>query len=222
MKKIKVLLSFVFIATLFLVCTAQCKKESSNKSDYLNLISDSKQWFVTYHLNSCPYYNCTYTEVFSVGNDTVINGLSYRNIFVTTGTDVPQETVLYGQVRETDDKKVYLLIKGTEKLYYDFNIQVFDTISNWQLIKIDTIELYGQNRLKYEFNSICMSYKTYWIEGIGDTRGLFYEDGFQCLGDVVAEEMGGSAYELNCVEEMEVSIYSSGLYDDCWIYEPPK
>ncbi|MCU0289430.1 MAG: hypothetical protein MUF15_23915 [Acidobacteria bacterium] len=222
MKNVKVVWVFVLITAPALTGFAQWKNEPSDQDNNRNLISKDRQWFVTYHLNSCPYYNCTYTEVFSVGNDTVINSLYYRNIFVTTGTDAPQKTVLYGQVRETDDRKVYLFRKGIEKLYYDFTIRVRDTISNWQLVKMDTIELYGQNRLRYEFKSVCMSYKAYWIEGIGDTRGLFYEDGFDCLGDVVAEKMGGPVFELNCVKEMESTIYHSGLYDDCWVYDPPE
>jgi hypothetical protein len=222
MKKIKVLLAFVFISTLFLVGFAQCKKEISNNANYLKLISESKQWYVTYHLDSCQYFDCTYTELYSIGNDTVINEVNYKNVYLSRGIESPMERILYGQVRETNDKKVYLFKGGVEKLYYDFGMQIFDKLSNWQLIKIDTINVYGQNRLKFELKSICSSSKACWIEGIGDTRGLFYNDCFDCIGDVVIEDVGGSVYELNCVEEMESTIYNSELYDDCWIYKPPK
>lgn len=220
MKKIRLLSALIFMLMIVLVSFAQCKKETSNDANYLRLISNSKQWFVTYHLNSCQFYNCTFTELYSIGNDTVINDVMYKNIYLSEGYEMPQDKILYGQVRETDDKKVYLFKKGEEKLYYDFDLKILDTITNWQLIKIDIVNLYGQNRKKYEFKSICTKDTTWWIEGIGNIRGPFYVDNFGCAGKISWQDMGGNVYELNCVEEKQSTIFKSELYDDCWVYQP--
>jgi hypothetical protein len=218
MKKIRLLSALTFMLMVVLVTFAQCKKETSNNADYLRLISNSKQWFVTFHTDSCRYA-CTFTELYSIENDTVINNVTYKNIYLSRGYEFPQNKILYGQARETDDKKVYLLKGGKEKLYYDFGMKILDTITNWQLVKIDTVNFYGQNRKKYEFKSICTNATTYWIEGIGNINGLFYEDNFGCAGDITWNEEGGATYELNCVEEKQSTIFKSELYDDCWVYQ---
>lgn len=221
MKKIRLLSASIFTLMVVLVTFAQCKKETSNNADYLRLISNSKQWFVTFHTDSC-HYECTFTELYSIGNDTVINNVTYKNIYLSRGYEFPQNKILYGQVRETDDKKVYLFKGGEEKLYYDFGMKILDTFSNWQLVKINNVNLFGQNRKKYEFKSICTADTTSWIEGIGNIRGPFYEDSFHCGGEITWEDVGGNAYELNCVEEKQSTIFKSDLYDDCWVYRPYK
>jgi hypothetical protein len=219
MKEMRYLSALIYSLMVVLVSFAQCKKGTSDNDNYLKLISDSKQWFVTYQSDSC-HYSCTFTELYSIGNDTVINNIGYMNVYLSKGYESPLNKTLFGQVRETDDKKVYLLKFGVEKLYYDFDLKISDTITNWQLVKIDLVNLYGQNRKKYEFKSICTPTKTYWIEGIGDIRGPFYKDNFGCQGNISWSEMGGAAYELNCVEEKQSTIFKSGLYQDCWVYQP--
>lgn len=177
-------------------------------------------WYVTYHLNPCPYYDCTFTELISIGKDTTVNNMTYKKVFIQYGSEAPTNKKIYGLARETEDKKVYFLQYDEETLYYDFNLSIMDTIGNWQLNMIEDIFVLGTERKKYQFISICTYDTTYWIEGIGNINGPFYSDNFGCIGELAWHTSGGSIYELNCVIENNNKIYESGLYDDCWIFDP--
>lgn len=219
---IKQRLFIITIIALFSINLSSCDKsdESDLNPKHLYLLTNDKSWYVIYHNNSCPGFDCTFTYLYSIGRDTLINNIQYKEILETSGKESPIHTETYGYARETNDKKVYLLKNDIERLYYDFNIKIFDTVNNWQLIDIETIEISNIIRKKLFLKSICTSDSTYWIEGIGSIDGLFYQDNFKCMDSLIINFQGGSIYELNCVYENEINIFESGRFNDCWVFEP--
>lgn len=219
-KSFKQKLRAIFTIAMVIICFSNCDKENDVNPEYSSLLKQSNEWYVTYHLNSCPGYACTYTQLYTIGNDTVINHIEYQKIIITGGEESPTESQIFGYARETKDKKVYLLENGIEKLYYDFNMNILDTIGNWQLMDIESIDILNQPRRKFKLKSICTSDTTFWVEGIGSEKGVFYRNYFDCSGDLVSYKQGTTFYELNCVFDEDIKIYGSELYDDCWICKP--
>ena len=210
----------ISLAILFLGII-NCEKENT-KPHSKRFFDKKKKWYITYHMNSCPYYNCTYTELYTIGEDTIINSFEYKKIFKITGKDEPKDTMLYGFGRESKDKKIYLLKNKQEVMYYDFGANVQDTIGDWVVNSIQTETYFDTERKKTELISMCTSDTSYWIEGIGSIDGLFTPKYFSCMDSIVAFVSGGSIYELNCVFKGDTKIFDSELYSDCWIFEPHR
>lgn len=127
-----------------------------------------------------------------VSNDTVIGTETYHKLFIpylksdSTGCTSASVTqgIYKGCIREDGiAKKVYYIKASlsTEKLLYDFNLQVGDTVfgelevpglAKDTVISIDSVEAWGGGGvwLKRWFINSC--YNIYIIEGVGSTYGL--------------------------------------------------
>ena len=53
------------------------------------------------------------------------------------------EWEVYGYLRETEDGKVYFRRGIEDVLLFDFNAEVGDTVRGLVVIKIDTVNIYG-------------------------------------------------------------------------------
>ncbi len=133
-------------------------------------------------------------------NDTIINSETYYDIL---GRDV--------YVREdTIEKKVWFLILGTERVLYDFSLDIGDTTELLGLV-VDTIteEVINQTtRKKY-----WLSNGEIWIEGIGSTLGILRRN---MIGYV------GATFWLLCAYEDEQLVYQNPDYNTCYIQTSVK
>lgn len=125
-----------------------------------------------------------------VSNDTLIGSQTYHKLFIpylrsdSTGCTSASVTqgIYKGCIREDiSAKKVYYVKPSfsTEKLLYDFNLQVGDTV--WgeleapikdTVIAIDSIETWGSGGGWVKRWLINSCYNIYIIEGVGSTYGL--------------------------------------------------
>ena len=97
------------------------------------MVETSKRWYVTTHFNNCPNYDCTFTDLYTIGKDTIINGLIYYKVYLYQNMDsIAKDSTLYGLIRETSDKKVFLLKDKQEQLYYNFDLKVNDIFGNYK------------------------------------------------------------------------------------------
>jgi hypothetical protein len=151
--------------------------------DYLPIPESNSKWINTYsELVPDPYPHFEISNIVSYctsGLDTIINGLSY---FIIDTCDSGYKGAL-----RNENGKVWFLPKNsqTEFLLYDFTAQPGDTIlnvyietfgSSYELYDlyvgpdaIDSILIDGNYRRRISFEA------GYWIEGIGNTQGLFIE-----------------------------------------------
>jgi hypothetical protein len=153
------------------------------------------------------------------GNDTVINSIDYVQLICATrfesfnsssGMSAGSTSYQYiGAFRnDANTKKVFYIPKNdtAEKLLYDFNLSLGDTVSNWYNItypaavgvvsQIDSVYLDSQYLQRFRF--FYNQYDTiYLIEGIGLTSGL-----------LSAVQYVGAVYEdLLCFGVGNMSIY---------------
>ena len=138
--------------------------------------------FVSWHL---LYYKHT------IDGDTVIDGKTYYKIHRTGieiiipesipgDTDTVTINCYVGALREDSTKSFYMIFnyQTTEKLLYDFNLGIGDTLTQMSGItgcsqpitieNIDTVYLGSQPRKRFFLNNLF-----YFIEGIGASSGLF-------------------------------------------------
>jgi hypothetical protein len=161
-----------------------------------------------------------YTELYKIGNDTLINNTHYNKIFRCNDT-LNLSWQLFPEFIRQDTNKVYIRTnESTERLIYDFNLSIGDTISqenfqidetNWILTEIDTVYLYGYWRKQWTFKN--MDYgpsgpEDIWIEGIGSTYG------FNTPGNFMLEVFT----LLLCVKQGETYIYRNPYLNSCYIY----
>lgn len=131
-----------------------------------------------------------YYSIF-VSNDTLIGTETYHKLFIpylksdSTGCSSASVTqgIYRGCIREDNAaKKVYYIqpMLSTEKLLYDFNLQVGDTVFGQletlgpkdTVISIDSIETWGSGGGWVKRWLINSCYNIYIIEGVGSTYGV--------------------------------------------------
>jgi hypothetical protein len=215
-------LILILISILFI----DCQKDDSDNNDKTNsLVDNSKVWYVSEYPNPCP--SCIWPHKIVLGKDTTINSNIYKTILDYHGDAIESncKPSNLGYIRETLDKKVYWHIKllsepASDILIYDFNAQINDTIDNWIVTKIDTVNILSINRKRITLRN-CEQSKRYWIEGIGNMSDfLSYAGRTICdyKTGIVMEKMGGSGYKQNCVKQGDEFIYNDSLTTDCWTY----
>jgi hypothetical protein len=166
-----------------------------------------------------------------IHGDTILNGISYLKLYTTffrtiqiemPKPQLPKIVNYYDSIGPTFIRydsllnRVYYLpnVDTTEKLIYNFNLQVGDTVPMQSvyfpptavIYSIDTTIIFGVQHKRFFLNPINQFGSTentnYIIEGIGGTNGLtFYQPEFQPLS--------GGIYmtKLNCFEYKD-SVFS--------------
>ena len=136
-------------------------------------------------------------ERFAVnGEDTIINGISYKKIYMFLNTEFDKNTASYiGALREDEQKRIWLKMDKSIHLYkprlfsnaeeillYDFSVKEGDTIKSEYfniaggdvvVEKIDTIKIGNTYRKKIKIKT-DQWINLEWIEGIGSLYGLFF------------------------------------------------
>lgn len=146
------------------------------------IVSDSVVWNIFYAGEDHGDY---YEYQYRMAGDTMIHGYTYKKLYEYRGFG---DLSPAGFTRESG-KYIYYRTslgsgKDTELIAYDFNLQVGDTFirvdqrrnSKCPIIlqTIDSVVLSnGEYRKRYNFKDSCYGPPTYWIEGIGSSRGPF-------------------------------------------------
>lgn len=131
-----------------------------------------------------------YTKKYLANGDTLHNNFSYIKI-ERNDTFVPGGALLYAFLREDSTNKVWVSFRypfcdTTERLLYDFNISIGDSLivygSTSQVLIVDSITNIlldnGETRKCFHMLNGCGSgymdgEQLIWIEGIGSNGGLF-------------------------------------------------
>jgi hypothetical protein len=171
----------------------------------------------------------SYWENLSVDNpigvigDTTINNTQYIKICQSTDTlfEFQSDYPFYCAVREEDSKYYFVFPnETTEILYYDFNMEVGDTIHYpqnefiWQPItlKVTTKDsiLIGSNyrkRLTLQNNDGTTGWiPQIWIEGIGSNYGLRYSHNY-----IVDFE-----HAMSCFHQNDSLVYQDNQFQACY------
>lgn len=190
------------------------------------LVDDSNKWYEYGQFGGFYPYPPQYVHLFYFFNgDTVINGITYKQLFANRRdttyynqidtTQPPQISSLqnfYGYVAafRQDSLKVYFIMKDstTENLYCDFDISIGDTINyyyNWNNNKVDSITSipFGSGTRK----RYIMDNGNSFYEGIGCSYGLFHDWSIGIEGGVY----------LVCFEQAGIT---QNVYD-LWGTPPP-
>ena len=153
--------------------------------------NDRQKWNVVFLLTNSDYPNDYFTEIQSIRDDIVLDGVDYKLVWTES---VHQSKGIAGAVRE-ENKKVYFRryldqSYEDEVLLYDFNLAVGDTVTVGQygetlmLMEVSEVEVNGAMRRKYGFgdpNDGVSPYSEiyeYWIEGVGSNYG-FLNSGYE-------------------------------------------
>lgn len=194
--------------TLLIVITLCCFSLMSigQTETMKQLLTKDKIWSTGYSLLG----NFSNSEYFKVWKDSIVGDKTYS--FVVNSTDEFHEhwdTLNYYLFREEEDK-VYF----ENYLYYDFTMQVGDTINFGFDMVVDSIKwqpiLNGEIRKHWYLSTPNNPYnQVVWIEGIGSLGGLMDPTG--------GAYMGGGGTDLLCVYENGEQIYQSPYYDGCYV-----
>ena len=165
-----------------------------------NFFADGSRWVYRTIENSEPGQQLVHnsTEQNIIHGDTLIGGLSYFKLYTTLHNDLHVYTPPFSQVIHTYDstgpvflrydtlmKKVYYLpgIDSTERLIYDFGLQVGDTVPMQSsefpgafVDSIDTINIFGIQAKRFFVNigDSGLDWLNFIVEGMGGTNGLLY------------------------------------------------
>lgn len=149
--------------------------------------------------------------------DVTLGGHTYHKLYQSADTAI-DETDYIGGIREDASHKVwyYSLSTGTERMLYDFDIAIGDTIRNTQsgneatgtVRSIDTVVLGGVQRKRINFSTLegTTWLSGSWVEGIGNdaTGGL--------LGDPFALPTCDCALSTLCFLDNGDLVYHNANY----------
>jgi hypothetical protein len=189
-------------------------------SQYYSLITEGKVFYNYY------YFESSLNEEVIILGDSIINDTIYKKISLVYdeeqgfGTPIGDIISNDGDILIREDnisKSVYRRINGYEELYYDFSMEIGDTIRiqfhqnseyynrTWQLDSIRSLSnnlitkynIIGDRKVYYLSEKYEKDDDILWIEGIGNTRGLWGNDG-QILMP-----------ELICVDSLGTKLFSN-------------
>jgi len=192
-----------------------------------SIVDTNKQWS-NLHFH---YYNFSFTtEFIRFTIDTVIGSGTCKRVEISTD---PSQSVwsFYGYARETTNKKIYYRINSSqpEKLLYDMNVQVGDSLQvfsllNYQTATFDSMMYYvtakdslligNKYQIQYHLSKKWPSYFSEverWVDSvgsIGNFGGMLHNwNGY----------VGGDSFTLLCFLENSVLKYHLQGYSSCYI-----
>ena len=154
--------------------------------------------------NPIPIQYMYYTD-----GDTIINSTTYVKIKKTE--DPPVNNIyIYatftGVIRQdTLNKKIYVIPTDStsEKLLYDFSLQVGDTVLSFlngncpttvTISNIDSILINGNYHKRFYLQNACSGIQIYFIEGIGSNFGLLYPNNTGNISNLDCVKINGQTY----------------------------
>ena len=193
----------------FLILPLLLCAQWSFSQTYLSLPDSNAKWINVHKDYRTNPWNPTKKQVqyCTANRDTLINGREYFQIDTCNGG--------YKGALRNDAGKVHIVPKDSarEFLLYDFTLEVGDTICNINcdgtqsslLIVhpggVDSVLIDSVYRKR-----IRLSYGTGWIEGIGNSQGLFWES---------SGNISGYELELYCMSVNSKTIYPDAGFGPC-------
>lgn len=185
------------------------------QTNYHSFPDSNAVW--NFHLQAYCFSNGQADEHYSItlSGDTIINNQTYQKLSTpyvqsnSTGSCGGTLSGYKGAIREDSaNKKVFIIppTDSTEKLLYDFNLQVGDTvkgyIGNFEPIvqSIDSVLVGSHYRKRWIIDSSY--YFVYMIEGIGSTYGL--------LEEIPPPVTDLADYTLSCFQDDTITYNSVG------------
>jgi len=200
---------------------------------FLNIVPGFSQSLVTtnklWSNLKMDYWNPTNlsTEYLKFTTDTMINGQIYNK--VERSLDENQQNWSgYGFIREDGAKRIYFRLSGTEPeyLFYDFNLQLYDTITAYSIntlddnlfiqpqvyfvVSVDNILIGETFRKQINLGVVDDSVYSFehWIDSTGNTGGLLHN--LEML-------VGRDSYSLLCFSEDGIVKYHHPDIDSCFV-----
>jgi len=176
-----------------------------------NFVNPGKQWNVRQEVN----FGVTHTEIYKIGNDTVLNGITYKT-FRSTEDSLTNTWYVIGYIREDSNRVYYKNYTESEGLLYDFNLQVGEstTITNLYCYEkemtvqnIDTVYISGIPLKRWVFNT--WGSEEYWVEGMGSYFGPVQSGMYECIFDLYCK--------LICFFEDDTLFYKDPFEPDCYV-----
>ena len=213
---------------LFLILIL-CFSINCMANSYLPLLQERTQWNVLHAFNTTvPSSNYKKTELLKLGADTIISGKTYLKLFSTYNKEATDSTIIGFLREDCETKRVYYRENNEEeKLLYDFNAQIGDTLYTYQrfsfipdstpnvITAIDSIEINGilLARRTVEITVFDQKESRFWIEGVGCEQGLIYHS--------YPGMAGGEIYYLLCMYKNGELFYQPQweMFHDCFIWE---
>jgi|GEM_PF-5589346 len=154
------------------------------------------------------------TTTYSLGANSSINDTLYRSL-LSNPCFSQEEPQIIGFIRQSGDSIFYRYsIDFNEFVFYDFSLDVGDEFGPMYcesfnsypvntgilmiVVAIDTIEVAGEERRRYYFDSDVI-----WYEGIGSDQGLFSNE--LCVTD--------QYLDLNCVHQNAEFIFGNADFE---------
>ncbi|MDR1739734.1 MAG: hypothetical protein LBR45_03145 [Bacteroidales bacterium] len=204
------------------------------ENEYTPLLKPENQWNEVFkNISLSPEYQYQKTSITKIGDDTLIDGVSYYKL-LTTKDSLASIRLNNGYIREeAESRKVYYRhANNPEVLLYDFSLKVGDTIQSYDflnkrdvIIEVKSISevLVGSKLLKQinvssrylnVENGNAGNQEHTWIEGIGNIDGFL-------RGTVANYSPGGEQVFLLCFFQNEKLLYKpedTGIVE-CFIWK---
>lgn len=173
-------------------------------------VDKNKVWYIV----QCTWNNCD-TQANFFQSDTIIDGNQYHWFYRSNNEDL-SDAYKIDLLREDSLGRIYSGYQDTEKLLYDNNWEIGDSVQpSYKLLIVDSIGTFeienGETRkITYFFdpnpNWSSDDYREFWIEGIGPLKILdeFGEGEFADYGSAVT-----------CLTKNDTLIYKGN--QDCWV-----
>ena len=178
----------IFLSTLVLFLTTSIYSQKYNE-----LVKTGNKWnYLTNNLAAC-WCEVVRTYSLSITTDTLIGNVIYKKVMCEEIGEYQRKTVYGAALREDIvGKKVFIKYPSSpEKILYDFNYKVGDTVSikiaidsTKTINRVKSIETYSMNGYSGNKFLLCdtienIGYKyesdtEIWYEGIGSNKMLFY------------------------------------------------
>lgn len=185
-------------------------------SQYRPLPMQNAEWIYWGGINllSCPTCTFVYYKYYTNG-DTIINTQTYAKIKKTeipTINDVSIYPTYTGAIRQdTLNKKIYIVLTDstTERILYDFSLQVGDTVNSVlhdlandclgfgveTISLIDSILINGNYHRVFYIQGSCADMSLSYIEGVGSSYGLIFPNRFdEKESHLSCTKVNGQAY----------------------------
>ncbi len=178
-------------------------------------VSENNQWNVL----TTRFMDGKSTEIFKIGQDSVVNSLTYKKILVSS--DSMHTAHFRGLVREDSGIVWFIHTDDTlESVLYNFNLKAGDSayIANGfcyygttipiYVVKVDTAEYFGIQHKRWLITD-DFGFEEYWIDGIGSTSGPMYS--------MFTDAIVGPVFDLLCFHNGDTLMYENENENSCWV-----
>ncbi len=187
---------------------------------YAPMLKTGNQWNVLR-----DYVNPThFTEIMNADSDTLVDGRMCKKVVSTRDTStLAVFEKRYLLFEDSIARKIFSLDNQNNiKLYFDFGVQLDDTIALYSpyynstdtfiVTAVSSVIINSSSRIKitldyYSYDFHMQNVDT-WIEGIGSLKGLIYGN--------MTPEIVGSQYSLLCMSNSSQTLYQNTNFTQCY------